>query len=441
MLRYILSKISSREVFAGHPVTRTGRPRRGVSVVEVLFAIGVVAVGLLGVLALIPVAGARVTRGVIADAGDRLGRNAVREFHVRGMAEDGVWWQCISTSATTERHYEKFAPGLGVSFCIDPLFVAKHVHERADMGGNFHFFPSYLPPASPNPHVRMHRVNLAMGQAPVEWSARTRYVVGQFCQPVGGDDYFWYVVQSVSGTGTSGDAPPAWPPYTAVNPPLVNDNSQVYWRRVQPAMLFDEAMSTFMANDDLVFELPPDNALNPFQNFTRDADANAVKRQNQGSFSWMATLTPTSGVGENIYRLSAVVFHRRVLEADYERMSDIPNTEFHSARINGGDVTLVVDIQNDNHDEAKSKLQMKQGEWVMLFGPVGPANAANTNFRFRWYRVQMSDSGPRLDGTQYKRDLTLFGEDWPLETTVPWTKVLWIPGTIAVYERLVRLSI
>jgi hypothetical protein len=204
-------------------------------------------------------------------------------------------------------------------------------------------------------------------------------------------------------------------------------------------------MSTFMAHDDLVFELPEDNAANPFQNYTRDADDNAVKRQNQGDFSWMATLAPTASAGENIYRLSAVVFHRRVLEVDYEQISDIPNTEFHSARINGGDVTLVADIEDVNdeqsHKEAQEKLQMKQGEWVMLFGPVGPANAANTNFRFRWYRVQMSDSGPRLDGTQYKRDVTLFGEDWPQDTVVPWTKVLWIPGTIAVYERMVRLSI
>jgi hypothetical protein len=246
-----------------------------------------------------------------------------------------------------------------VSFCIDPLFVAKHVHHGASTDGDFRYFPSYNPSSPPTPHVRMDRVSLAMGEAPVPWSRNTAYVVGQYCQPTGGSEFFWYVVQSASGTRRSGAVEPAWP---TVPDALRNDN-EVVWRCVRPTMLLDEAMSTFMANDDLVFELPTDNAANPFQNFTRDADANAVKRQNQGSFSWMATLTPTPSAGENIYRLSAIVFHRRVLEVDYERISDIANDEFHSARINGGDVTLVSDNIED--------LQMKQGEWVMLFGPVG----------------------------------------------------------------------
>ncbi len=416
MLRYILSRISSGPFFAGNPIIGMGRRRRGVSIVEVLFAIGVVAVGVLGVLALIPVAGARVSQGVIADAGDRLGRNAVREFHVRGMAENGVWWQCLS--ATTEPRYTEFTPLPGATFCIDPLFVAKHVQYGASTDGDFRFFPSYNPASPPTPHVRMHRVSLAMGESPVQWGANTSYVRGQFCQPTSANNR-WYVAVN---PGVSGTVEPDFNSVIFGN--SITDNS-VTWMCVRPAMLFDEAMSTFMANDDLVFALPPDNAGNPFQNFTRDADANAVKRQNQGSFSWMATLAPTPSAGENIYRLSAVMFHRRVLEVDYERISDVD--EFHSARINGGDLTLVSDNIED--------LKMKQGEWVMLFGPVGTAN----EFRFRWYRVQMSDSGPRLEGTQYRRDLTLFGEDWP--TNAAWTKVLWIPGTIAVYERMVRLGV
>jgi hypothetical protein len=97
-----------------------------VSVVEVLFAIGVVAVGLLGVMSLIPVAGYRVTRGSIADAGDRLGRNVVREFHVRGMADDGVWWRCVSQTTTTEPKYTKFTPPAGDT----PIVLYRSVVHR-----------------------------------------------------------------------------------------------------------------------------------------------------------------------------------------------------------------------------------------------------------------------------------------------------------------------
>jgi hypothetical protein len=35
--------------------------------------------------------------------------------------------------------------------------------------------------------------------------------------------------------------------------------------------------------------------------------------------------------GENIYLLSAVVFHRRILEVDNERISRIENSDFHSS--------------------------------------------------------------------------------------------------------------
>jgi hypothetical protein len=53
--------------------------------VEVMFSIGIVSVGLLGVLLVIPLASNRTTRGIIADGADRAGRNAIREFEIRAM--------------------------------------------------------------------------------------------------------------------------------------------------------------------------------------------------------------------------------------------------------------------------------------------------------------------------------------------------------------------
>ena len=87
--------------------------RRGVTLLEVLMSIGVVSIGLLGVVALIPVAGHEARQGVQNDAKALAGKRAFREFAVRGMADPSNW----------------FAPGNPTfdplaspqAFCIDPV--------------------------------------------------------------------------------------------------------------------------------------------------------------------------------------------------------------------------------------------------------------------------------------------------------------------------------
>ncbi len=58
---------------------------RGVTLVELMFAIGILLVGLLGVAALIPLAGYEMDRGLTADRMSVTGRNAVQEFDIRSM--------------------------------------------------------------------------------------------------------------------------------------------------------------------------------------------------------------------------------------------------------------------------------------------------------------------------------------------------------------------
>ena len=59
--------------------------RHGVTLMEVLISIAVVAIGLLGVVALIPVGGQQAQTGARNDRQARLGRRTFREFKVRGM--------------------------------------------------------------------------------------------------------------------------------------------------------------------------------------------------------------------------------------------------------------------------------------------------------------------------------------------------------------------
>ncbi len=341
--------------------------RGGVTVLEVLFSIGIVTVGLLGVMIIVPLAGLRTSQGTIADGADRLGRNAVRAFDVYQMRRPDTWAQLDPSGAA---QYIPFTGG--EPFCIDPLYMA----ANAGTAGIFRF--PYL---------------------------------GSGAAPVPNDVPF---MRRISLRAFPGAALPSPVPEAALS-------------RI---MSVAQARQFFLAEDDLVFGLPKDRTTPPQQKFSFDDSASPVtterlKRQWEGKFSWLATLVPKPGSSSDTYLLSIVVFHRRdYFVVDAERPVTV--SSFNSNGYNGGDVVLRANSEDD--------LKMKEGEWLMLAG----ANAGV--WHFRWYRIQTADAGPvDAGGGIYDRDLTLFGQDWPV-TLLSVHKAVWIPGVVAVYEKTIRLE-
>ena len=139
-------------------------PRRtAISLLEVLICIGIVAIGLLSVAALIPVGGVQVQKANVQERKAALGLNAFREFQVRGMDKppnasrmtDGTYnpnsdcaWVAaagpgsqlfsFNTSVTPNRWTANFA----LPFAIDPLMVSV-------AGSAVDSFPAIAPSGSP----------------------------------------------------------------------------------------------------------------------------------------------------------------------------------------------------------------------------------------------------------------------------------------------------
>lgn len=128
-------------------------PRRGVSLLEVLFSIGIVAVGLLGVMVLLPVGGSRVAHGVIADMGDRVGRSAIRQFDVQLMRQPNMQF----VPAINPAFSIPLQTINGGAFCIDPLFVAQNITSTG-LGQDTGCFPCLLPSSATD--TRMFRTTL-----------------------------------------------------------------------------------------------------------------------------------------------------------------------------------------------------------------------------------------------------------------------------------------
>ena len=397
--------------------------RRGISLIEVLISIFVMAVGLLGVLSLMPLAHHEANRGMIEDRKGQVGRAALRDFRVRGMAAARtemlldanfapvpdpsgqpirtivpVNWLAIDPSTGNPKRVviaktippNPFIPRLdervffsGQSFVIDPRMLATQGVAASVLLASK--FPFQLLPEVANP--LMERITLRP-------SALNYPVV-------------------MNGPGD----------------PLL-------------PMSLAQADHIFIAQDDLSIDRPDDGDLPPEQLFT--IGTNGVgKRQSDGGFSWMATLVPELG-GDAQYTLSIVVFYQRDSQMNVDQVNErrLVLDMFLSGGIGGGDIRLSSPAQELLDD-------VKAGQWLML------SQATPTEWRFRWYRILAAGDDPIPPGqdphplvsnsTDWGRYLTLSGGDWTVNPASPTnpqspTFATIVNGVVAVYEKSIQLE-
>lgn len=125
------------------------KPRSGLTILEVMIAIGVATLGVFGAIAMIPIASQQSKLGLIEDHKSFFGQNAFHEFELHGMGHPDMWLYPNNSpvfNATANPDPPHVPPN--TSYCIDPLYVA------AGAGPNF--FPSTGP-------VQMQRITLRSG--------------------------------------------------------------------------------------------------------------------------------------------------------------------------------------------------------------------------------------------------------------------------------------
>ena len=377
-----------------HIAGRSSCTPRGLSIIEVLFSMGIIAVGLLGVLTILPIAGVRTTRGLISDTADRMGRNAIRQFDVRGMARPENWTR-YSPSETTYRSIPPWPAGHPIrsrSFCIDPLFVATHAARETDLP-EIQFFP-YYPMQTPARETRMQRISLRNfpgGETGISLAAAMEIFSSQ-------DDLVFDL------------------PTDPTVPPLQNF-SDLGTRR--------QAMGRF----SWLATLTP---------------------KQHREVAWNDA---TTDYGDS-FILSIVVFHDRDMSMNVEDLDTNwetygPANErvldvalFDSIGLAGGEVVLETRANRPVQD-----LDIRPGNWVMLSTRI-PSSPENLHF-FRWYRVVAADAG--VDGTEpgpWQRNVSLHGSDWDLFVDLVdafpdanlRTQATVLSNVVAVYEKTVRLE-
>lgn len=378
--------------------------RRGITILEVLIAAGVLAIGMFGVMAMIPLIAMRLREGEIADRSAVLSRNAVEEVQVRGWT-DPRRWRWYRTDGTY----------------IDP---SNGVLARTEWQ-NWPALPapSNLP-ASPAICVDPQGMTGLVG-------GNANRVAFPF-ETLGPR----YVMQRVT-------------PFPLTNSAAPNNST-------------DQGIAEVgaVAEDDLLFERPKSRTDLPFQTFPVDrnvstAAVDQTRRMAQRDYSYMATLTPLDNVitfnGRGNYLLSAVVFYQRSRTYEDEHVGSISPvvttnalgeaiSGFPSGGVSGGDVVI-------NCGADPEMLDVTKGDWVMLTYPRqldGSGNVTQPAYH-RWYQV--IEASPYnladVDGSgNALRRVTLAGPDWPGvgATMADLTQVTWLPGVASVSEKTITLG-
>lgn len=410
---------------------------RGVSLVEVIFSIGVIIIGILGVMSILPLAGRRAQDSVSMSIGAAMGDSIAAEILSNRWNQNGQLR--ILTPADTAVLTVTDAP---VSpfvytpttftipeqpFCIDPMLTRADatVTASTDQSGfNTVYFPYYKPTHNPT----VDPSELAPAQLAEDANApaplRRLIRVGLLRQPT-----------------------------TAAAPVKSN------------LLSTSEAFRLAERSDDVRFERPKDRtlpAIIPGVSATSLPGATTYgTRFGSGAFSWIATVVPEQTPG--YATLSVVVIRNRLRDFDMpstnpatipernasaERLAYVnpPTSAFPPTGFVGGAGGMVTISSSLN-----TVSRMQPGQWVMLSGFTRDLSSTSLTAKWpihRWYRIAALGGDVVKDeasGT-WSRELHLDGPDWffpvptILEPDPTETFMTIVDGVVSVSNHFVRLD-
>jgi hypothetical protein len=469
--------------------------RLGISLVEVLIAMGILTIGLLGVAALFPVGAFYMQKGDVADRGSAVAQAAFNEALARGVLNPENWlvWEDGNT--------------LGV---LSPPPASTFQRPFAD-------------------HLRRQKAALVAPTAPPD-KDKPRYTTLEF------GSVFVIDPIAIAGTaiinpsdgsqGTSvrmrpGGVFPASTVWTTASnggiPPTPNAAEWTPWgdiwnlgprwpvRRVTLRQTRDSlstnkplspalAEKLFSSRDDLAMDSPTSRDKPSIQrldispvdlNGNDNSNDDPLARQSRGDYSWIITVSPNTSEARDAlatnpsafsYEVSVVVFYKRPmpLTSPSDQADLVDNNlnvllqnergaraEIISTGLNGGEVLLTrIPTSLSTNEPAESPFNiLKTGQWIMLCGPHPNSTDARPMMTARWYRVlaidgkdtKLDETGaPTTNSSEPERRLvSLRGPQWPWTPAASLTDYnhlsnalyVCIPtGAVAVHSKTIHLG-
>ena len=424
----------------------------GVTLVEVLFAMVIVLVGLLGVAALIPIAGRQANDSYTITHASAEGQNWYRNLLFRNLKEPQPNQPWLVPDDVTTGSFVPASNPLALDanegYCIDPMFWSG---QGVSYTGGIGIYDSTVTGAFRRAYFPYFTANYSPFSLPISNDASRPVNVSWAFQPR---------LHRVTFPSAAGGLLPL------------------------PAKV---AESLFTTSDDLVVPRDEkDESLNGILGFFNNSVGGIGQVASQRNLSWVATLVPMeidSATRPDSYTLSIVVFNRRnrrfeapgtpiPYEAppDNERTalvivpaptsgSALPNSNYSFSGGNGFSAGLIGSEYGDR--------KVAAGAWVMLSRQFTFPGSGNVRHIHKWFRVVAANSkvstppasiqngsggyddpftGASIPAnTLWYQQVNLMGPDWifqipvsgsaPLEPTVATI----MPDVVAVYERVIQV--
>ncbi len=422
--------------------------RLGVTLVEVIFAIGVILIGLLGLLSILPLAGHRSQDAISMNVGAALGDSVANDVMARGwITESNLVNLDAPTPTTVERTLGGSAESLIPPFCIDPMLAASPPPALANTSYNSNSFPFYNPAHDP------------------------------LLDPS--------IATSINSPGFAGQ--PRMVRVRLSDLALTGSTTTV----LEPAQRLEAARTIVESVDDLPEYQPTDRSLPAtIGGYRATGDATGLsygKTLASGEFSWIITVDPFPG-NESALMSVVIMRNRERISAFQTASIDAPRENALSERVAlvtnpvgfnggaGGSVTLL--------SAGNTLSDLRSGDWIMLSRSTDPTNAFTRaqSAVHRWYRVaavtgeqelltpQANSPGPPktfvnlLDGTSillpdsdaavdrtttqvWQKTVVLDGSDWQFSSVIPTgastnslTYATLMEDVVSVTERTISIS-
>ena len=399
--------------------------------------------GLMGVAAVFPVGNHYAGKGEQYDRGAALTEAGFAELKARGMLKPEYWYYASDPAENEERV---------------PVVTNQPVPVLRVANGDFNLLFNDTANNTPGYAFVIDPLGTAQGLAPPAITASL--------------DYFPYVnlIGAADPEGAiNSDMPAEWKPAGTRLGLLGN-----YWpiRRVSLTQSANVLLTTpvaetiFRLHDDVTTELPKEDDrpgiqqwrtidVNPMTGNANNTpkefwDDTLLARNYTGSYSWFATIVPTTveGIaalqpinprfGSELYEVSVAVCHKREAlppSATNERMI--------SAEMLLGNELVIYDTNTAAVDAVADNL--RAGNWVAVTG----VNRGTGQFLLKWYKILSMDEetaeNQRLDpsattGPTYAvRRLMLDGPEWPANSMTNLRAII-VPGIISVTTQLLPME-
>ncbi|MEO0530004.1 MAG: hypothetical protein AAF266_05420 [Planctomycetota bacterium] len=464
--------------------------RAALTLTEVLIAMGILTIGLLGVASVFPVGGFYMQSGDIADQGGAIAQAALEDAIIRGHLDPENWIVHHLNTSGANSGFQRLISGVAV---FPPLLRAQGTGLQADLGRSY---PAQALSQTMNRERYLATVHggayaidtVGMGGAIGDPSQQNDVVINPLFS--GAARRFPAFGGLFTRNAAEWDAFQVdgafWPVrrVTVVESPWFNSSSGE--EEFMRPLTVSRHLAT--ADDDLALTLPNDGDIPARQQWqswnTGTSPAFPSSRQSAGDYSWLITVAPASSPERDTFavqpdahpvEVSTVVFHKRLPTRGYESTLEaerLVTARVVSAGPGGGEVLLQRRPAGSTgpaspytaEPEISPFQDLREGQYVMVVAPH-PTSTINTpRLALRWCRVLsiQNEGQPNLNGTNTQLGVirsgddetervlvALRGPDWPWQPAADFTddnalsndlRVAILPGIVAVHTKTMRLE-